>query len=109
MTSSQYVEKVKLFFKTTWLDVMATAKKISIESIGWTAMIALQAVTIPNLLGLMSGLTDNTPPIDMVVILWAALGLFYVKALLQKDIINIAIIGLGFLAQSVLMALVFFK
>lgn len=103
------IAKFKAFSKTTLREFVESLKKISIDSIGWTAMAALHAVTIPTLLGLMTGLTDITPPIDMVIILWAALGLFYVKSILQKDIMNIIIIGTGFIGQSVLMALVFFK
>jgi hypothetical protein len=57
----------------------------------------------------MTGITDNTPPIDMVILLWAALGLFYIKATLERNFIALNIIGFGFIAQSILMALIFFK
>ena len=106
---SRSSDEVKLFFKTSFHDFIDSLKKVSIESIGWAAMATLHAVTIPTLLGLMTGLTDITPPIDMVIILWVALSLFYVKSILQRDIINIVIIGTGFIGQSILMALVFFK
>lgn len=107
------MEKVILFleefFKSLWRDFKSTIKQVSIDSIGWAALIALHLVTVPSLFGLMAGLTDFTPPIDMVLILWGALGLFYVKSILEKNVISIVIIGLGFIAQSVMMALVFFK
>jgi hypothetical protein len=45
----------------------------------------------------------------MVIILWAAMALFYIKAILEKNVISLVIIGLGFIMQSILMALVFFK
>jgi hypothetical protein len=45
----------------------------------------------------------------MVLILWVGMALFYFKSILEKNIVSIIIIGLGFIAQSVLMALVFFK
>jgi hypothetical protein len=57
----------------------------------------------------MTGLTDNTPPIDMVIILWASMALFYIKAILERNIVSLIIIGMGFIMQSILMALVFFK
>ena len=90
-------------------EFRASIRKVTIDGIGWTALLALHAVTIPSLLGLMTGLSDRTPPIDMIIILWAALALFYFKAILEKNVVSIVIIGLGFIAQSVLMALVFFK
>ncbi len=104
-----YIDIVKNFFVNLWIEFKQSIRQVSIDGIGWTALIALHAVTIPSLFGLMTGLTDNTPPIDMVVILWAAMGLFYIKAILEKNFVSLIIIGLGFIAQSILMALVFFK
>lgn len=97
------------FMKRLYLEFKASIRKVTIDGIGWTALLALHAVTIPSMLGLMAGITDNTPPIDMVIILWVALGLFYLKSILEKNVTSIVIIGMGFIAQSVLMALVFFK
>lgn len=97
------------FFKNCAIEFKDSIRKISIDSIGWTALIALHAVTIPSLLGLMTGLTDNTPPIDMIIILWAALGLFYIKSVLERNFVALNIIGFGFIGQSILMALIFFK
>lgn len=92
-----------------WIEFKSSIRQVSIDGIGWTGLIALHAVTIPSLFGLMTGLTDNTPPIDMVIILWAAMALFYIKAILEKNVVSLIIIGLGFIMQSILMALVFFK
>jgi hypothetical protein len=100
---------VKAFVTKLWLEFKSSIRQVSIDGIGWTGLIALHAVTIPSLFGLMTGLTDNTPPIDMVIILWAAMALFYIKAILEKNVVSLVIIGLGFIMQSILMALVFFK
>ena len=102
-------DTIKNYIKKLWLEFKSSIRQVSIDGIGWTGLIALHAVTIPSLFGLMTGLTDNTPPIDMVIILWAAMGLFYIKAILEKNVISLVIIGLGFIMQSILMALVFFK
>ena len=103
------VNQVKLFFKSLYKEFKNSIKQVSIDGIGWAALIALHLVTVPSLFGLMAGLTDFTPPVDMVLILWGALGLFYIKSILEKNVVSIVIIGLGFIAQSVMMALVFFK
>lgn len=103
------IEQIKDFFRKLWVEFKSSIRQVSIDGIGWTGLIALHAVTIPSLFGLMTGLTDHTPPIDMVIILWSALGLFYIKAILEKNVISTVIIGLGFMMQSILMALVFFK
>jgi hypothetical protein len=102
-------EMVVNFVNKLWLEFKSSIRQVSIDGIGWTGLIALHAVTIPSLFGLMTGLTDNTPPIDMVIILWAAMALFYIKAILEKNVVSLVIIGLGFIMQSILMALVFFK
>jgi hypothetical protein len=112
-TESKMMEKVyditTRFFNRMWLEFKASIRKVTIDGIGWTALLTLHAVTIPTFIGLMTGLSDKTPPIDMVLILWVGLGLFYFKSILEKNIVSIIIIGLGFIAQSILMALVFFK
>lgn len=97
------------FYKKFAAEFERSIRKVSIDSVGWTALIALHAVTVPSLLGLMTGLTDNTPPIDMIIILWAALGLFYIKSILERNFVALNIIGFGFIGQSILMALIFFK
>jgi hypothetical protein len=106
---SVFKEMVVNFVNKLWIEFKQSIRQVSIDGIGWTGLIALHAVTIPSLFGLMTGLTDNTPPIDMVIILWAAMALFYIKAILEKNVISLVIIGLGFIMQSILMALVFFK
>ncbi len=102
-------DMVKSFVSKLWLEFKSSIRQVSIDGIGWTGLIALHAVTVPSLFGLMTGLTDNTPPIDMVIILWAAMALFYIKAILEKNVVSLVIIGMGFIMQSILMALVFFK
>lgn len=97
------------FLTKAYIEFKNSIRGISIEGINWTALLTLQAVLLPSLLGLMSGLTDNVPPIDIVLILYAAMALLYVKAILEKNVISLIIIGTGFIGQSVLLALIFFK
>ena len=83
--------------------------KISAETMGWLAAIALHAATIPTLLALLTGLTDSTPSVDVVMFLWAGLVLLFGRAVILKDLLNIVTIGLGFVLQAMLMALILFK
>jgi hypothetical protein len=82
---------------------------ISAETFGWLAVIVLHASTIPSLLAVMSGLTDRLPGVDLVLLVWAGLTLLFVKAAVQKDMLNVITIGFGFIVQAVMMALIFFK
>lgn len=104
-----YINIAKQFCQKLYTEFKQSIRQVSIDGIGWTGLIALHAVTVPSMFGLMTGLTDNTPPIDMVIILWAAMALFYIKAILERNVVSLVIIGMGFIMQSILMALVFFK
>lgn len=83
--------------------------RISAETLGWMAVIVLHGATIPSLLAVMSGLTDRMPGVDLVLLVWTGLTLLFVKAAVQKDMLNLVTIGVGFIIQAVLMALIFFK
>jgi hypothetical protein len=48
-------------------------------------------------------------PIEMILLIWAALVLIFMKSVIQRDILNIVTIGLGFAGQATIMALIFFK
>lgn len=98
----QNIEQLKEFFKTK-------ISHISAETFGWLAAIVLHASTIPSLLAVMSGLTDRLPAVDLVLLVWTGLTLLFVKAAVQKDMLNVVTIGLGFIIQAVMMALIFFK
>ena len=102
-------EKSVELFVTLSVEFKQTISKVSAYSFGWLAVVLIHAMTIPTLISLMTGVTDRTPPIDMVLIAWTALGLLFVKATIQKDALNLLTIGLGFVAQAILMALIFFK
>jgi hypothetical protein len=73
------------------------------------AVIVLHSSTIPSLLAVMSGLTDRLPGVDLVLLVWTGLTLLFIKATVQRDMLNIVTIGLGFIIQATLMALIFFK
>lgn len=82
---------------------------ISAETFGWLAAIVLHASTIPSMLAVMSGLTDRLPAVDLVLLVWAGLALMFIKAAVQKDMLNVVTIGFGFIVQAVMLALIFFK
>lgn len=96
------IEKVSKFVREKFAHVSA-------ETLGWMAVIAVHAATIPSLLAVMTGLTDKMPGADLILLAWTGLTLLFVKAAVQKDMLNIITIGVGFIIQSVLMVLIFFK
>ena len=83
--------------------------KISADTLGWLAAIVLHCATVPSLLALMTGLSDHVPSLDVVAFLWAGLVLLFLRAIVLKDTLNIITIGVGFIIQAVIMAMILFK
>jgi membrane protein YqaA with SNARE-associated domain len=84
-------------------------KHISAETVGWLAVILMHLATIPTLVAVLTGLTEKMPPVDLVLFTWVGLFCFFIKATIQKDLLNIVTIGFGFFVQASLMALIIFK
>jgi len=84
-------------------------KKLTADTLGWLAAIVLHCATIPTFLAIMGGLTDKLPSLDIIFFLWAGLVLLFARAVILRDQLNIITIGVGFIGQAVLMALILFK
>ena len=102
------------FDPITWAETVSKwmqehLPRLSSETLGWLAAIVFHAATIPTLLALMTGLSDRTPNLDIVLFMWAGLVLLFMRAVVLRDMLNIVTISVGFIAQAVLMALILFK
>jgi hypothetical protein len=93
-------------FKQQLSEMMSV---VSTEMLGWLAILMLHAATVPSLLAVMSGLSNQLPAVDLILMVWSALVLLFIKASVQKDILNMVTIGIGFFGQAVMMALIFFR
>jgi hypothetical protein len=83
--------------------------KVSAETLEWLAVILIHSATIPTLLALMTGLSDTVPNLDIVMFMWAGLVLLFFRAVVLRNLLNIITIGLGFITQAVIMAMILFK
>ena len=103
--------KIHNFFDLDLLvkNIKEHAPHVSAETMGWVAVILMHLATIPTLLAVLTGLTEKMPPVDMVLFSWTGLFCFFIKATIQKDILNIVTIGLGFFIQAGLMSMIIFK
>ena len=96
-----------LNFARTWLE--QHLPKVSAETLGWLAVVLIHSATVPTLLALLTGLSDNVPNLDIVLFMWAGLVLLFMRAVVLRDVLNIITIGVGFITQAVLMAMILFK
>lgn len=90
-------------------NIKEHAPHVSAETMGWVAIVLLHLATLPTMVAILTGLTEKMPPVDMVLFSWAGLFCFFLKATIQKDLLNIVTIGLGFFCQAALLALIVFK
>jgi hypothetical protein len=100
----------------TWLDVKRWVDwlhlhlaPISAETLAWLAVVFIHSATIPSLIAVLTGLGDGMPTVDMVLLTWLGLVCLFAQAAVQKNMLQIITISGGFMVQSVLMALIFFK
>jgi hypothetical protein len=84
-------------------------KKLTADTLGWLAAIVLHCATVPSLLALMTGLSDKTPSVDIIMFIYTGLILLFAKAIILRDQLNIITIGSGFIAQAAIMAFILFK
>jgi hypothetical protein len=82
---------------------------LSADTLGWLAAIVLHCATLPGFLALMTGLSDRTPGLDIILFLWGGLVLLFLRAAVLRDMLNIITIGFGFILQAGFMALILFK
>ena len=102
MTLQTFINPIRNFFRNYLAHISA-------ETLGWLAIILFNCALIPTMLALMTGLSDRTPSLDIVGFLWAGLALLFFRAIVLRDMLNIITIGVGFMVQASLMALILFK
>lgn len=78
------------------------------ELAGWLAMVMLHSNTIPTTVALILGFKATMPPLSMVLLTWAGLGLYFWRAVYQRDTLYIVSNGIGFMLNSVLLAILVF-
>lgn len=82
---------------------------ISSNTLGWVAIVMMHCAFVPNIIAVLMGISDKLPSVDVVIFVWAGLLMFFLRAAIMKDIVNIVTGGVGFFIQAVLLALVVFK
>ena len=103
------MEKIEQFVTNFITMIKEKFKTFSTETLSWLANIVLHSATVPTFFAVGMGLTDKLPGMDVIILIWAGLTLLFARAVIAKDMLNVATIGFGFIVQSVLLALIFFK
>ena len=78
------------------------------EKGGWIGMCLIHGATIPVTLSNILGWSSQLPPLSMVLLVWAGLALFLWRAIARNDTLYIVSNAVGFVLNSVLLALIVF-
>jgi hypothetical protein len=96
----EYKDKVQTYFDSL--------PKALADVFAWISIVVLCLSNVPGYFALMSGVTDQTPPLDISLLVWIGLLLYFVRSVIIKDMINVLTIGIGFAIQVILLGLIFF-
>jgi hypothetical protein len=78
------------------------------EKGGWIGMCLIHGATIPVTVSNILGWSSQLPPLSMVMLVWAGLALFLWRAIARNDTLYIVSNAVGFVLNSVLLALIVF-
>lgn len=76
------------------------------ELAGWAGMVLVQCATVPTAVSNIAGWSDKLPPLSMVLLVWAGLILYFVRAFFQRDVLYMVSNGVGFVLNTILLALI---
>jgi len=82
--------------------------KATADTFAWISVVVLIAATIPGFIAVMAGATDKMPPLDIALMLWTGLLLYFVRSAILKDMLMVVTIGFGFAIQAVMLGLIYF-
>jgi len=94
------VQKLKTFTDTF--------SKTTADTLSWLGVVLLNMATVPSFLAIMSGLSEKMPPLDIILLLWMSLLIFFFRSAILKDMLMVVTIGVGFAIQAIMLGIIFF-
>jgi len=76
---------------------------------GWLGMVLIHGATIPTSVSVIMGWSSDLPPLDMVLLIWSGLFLFFIRALARFDWLYLVSNAVGFFLQSMLLAIILYQ
>lgn len=92
-----------------WYFLRDNLGRVSSHTLGWITILLLHFSSIPTLVAVLMAQSDKLPPVDLMIFVWSALITLFFKALIERNVLYLATICLGFAAQTVIMSLILFK
>lgn len=82
--------------------------KASADTFAWISVVMMICATVPGFLAVMAHVTDRMPPLDIILMVWGGLLLYFVRSAIMKDMLMVVTIGIGFAIQAIMLGLIFF-
>lgn len=104
--------KIKELFnniREKFITFFLSLNKPTADTFAWLSMVVLNCATIPSFLAVKSGLSDKMPPLDLVILLWVGLLLYFIRSAILKDMIMVVTLGVGCALQSISLGIIFFS
>jgi len=101
------MDKLNLFKENT-LKFFEGFTKATADTIAWFSIVVIMCATIPSFIAAMTGHTDKMPPLDITLLVWVGLLLYFLRSAIIKDMLMVVTIGLGFAAQAMCLGLIYF-
>lgn len=77
-----------------------------VNLVGYVGMLFIQFATTPTIFRAIFTGDKDFPAWDLVFMVWAGLALYFVRAVMQRDMVYMISNGIGFTFQSVLLILI---
>jgi uncharacterized protein with PQ loop repeat len=74
------------------------------EILGWAGVVLIQGATLPPSIKALRGDFSALPPLSFVLMIWAGLFFYLIRAIRQRDRVYIISNAVGFLLNTVMLA-----
>lgn len=76
---------------------------------GWIGLILIHGSTIPTLYSVMKSEAVMLPPLNMVLLIWTGLFLFFIRSAIIRDNLYLISNGIGFFLQTIMLAVIVYQ
>ncbi len=79
------------------------------STLNWVSIVIGHCIFLPTALALLTGLSDVTPGLDIVILVQALLMTMFIRSIVSRDSLGTILHGLGWCGQSLLLPMVVFR
>lgn len=105
----QFLEFMTQTPRWVWYFLRDHISRITGNTLGFLTIILLHLASMPTLMSVLLAQSDKLPPADLMIFIWSALTTLFFKSMLERNLLYVATICIGFVAQTLIMGLILFR